>query len=97
MKDETEIYRLEETTIQEILSEIGDYIRCNKIISNFYKKSRLIGSAKPTATTYGEAFPTIVPYTYSPEDFINIHPITLIQLGFHLDTQGKAGLYRIIN
>jgi hypothetical protein len=37
MKDETEIYRLEETTIQDILSEIRDFIRSDKNYSNLYK------------------------------------------------------------
>ena len=30
LRDETDIYRLEETTIQDILSEIGDFIHSNK-------------------------------------------------------------------
>ena len=34
LRDETEIYRLEETTIKDILSEIGDFIRSNKILKS---------------------------------------------------------------
>jgi hypothetical protein len=37
MRNETEMYRLEETTIQDILSEIGDFIRSDKNYSNLYK------------------------------------------------------------
>ena len=30
MRDETEMYRLDERTIEDILSEIGDFIRSDK-------------------------------------------------------------------
>ncbi|HJT86186.1 MAG TPA: hypothetical protein VJ697_17030 [Nitrososphaeraceae archaeon] len=34
LRDETDMCRLEERTIEDILSEIGDFMRNNKIISN---------------------------------------------------------------
>jgi len=38
MRDETEMHILEETTIKDIRSEIGDLIRSDKNYSNLYNQ-----------------------------------------------------------